>query len=107
MMFNFFQAKFFLMRSMFKTPTNTKFLYVPRFYDERKEELDDIVAENQPNENPDAEKIKQRMLRKMRNRYYGRSKFAKKAMARSRKMVFGIAVFLLLISLLILGGFPS
>ncbi len=95
------------MRSMFKPPSNGKFLYVPRFYDERKEELDDIVAQNQPNEQPDADKIKERILRKMRNRYYGNSKFAKKAKVRSRVMVFGIAVFLLLISLLILGGFPS
>jgi hypothetical protein len=94
------------MKSIFKTPENTRFLYIPRFYDERKEELDDIVAQNQPDEQPDADKIKERILRKMRNRYYGRSQFAKKAIVRSRVMVFGIAVFLLLISLLIIRGFP-
>lgn len=94
------------MKSIFKTPVNNKFLYIPRFYDERKEELEDIVAQNQPNENPDSDKIKERILRKMRKRYYGGSTYAKKAMVRSRAMVFGIAVFLLLISLLILLKFP-
>nr|MBS0038295.1 hypothetical protein [Saprospiraceae bacterium] len=95
------------MKSLFKTQSHLKFQYLPRFYDERKEDLDDVVAQHNPDEEIDAERIKSRVLRRMRSRYYSQSPYAKKAMLRSRILVFILAGLLMVIAILILGYFPE
>lgn len=95
------------MKSLFKTHNHLEFQYLPRFYDERKEELEDVVAQHNPGEEIDAERIKSRVLRRMRSRYYSQSPYAKKAMFRSRMLVFILAALLMVIAILILGYFPE
>lgn len=95
------------MQSLFKPPKNSSFKYVPRFYDERKEELEEAVNQYEDNKQMNVEAIKMRVLRKMRSRYYGKSQYAKKALRRSRLMVFLIAILLLGLSVLVLGYFPE
>jgi hypothetical protein len=95
------------MKSLFKAQSHLKYQYLPRFYDERKEELDDVVAQHNPGEEIDAERIKSRVLRRMRSRYYSQSPYAKKAMFRSRMLVFILAGLLMVIAILILGYFPE
>ncbi|TVR79800.1 MAG: hypothetical protein EA409_08710 [Saprospirales bacterium] len=93
------------MQSFFKTPKNNSFQYIPRFYDERKEELEDF--RNQYDEEQDPERIKERVIRKMRSRYYSRGKYAKKANRKSGAMVFLIALILLALAVLVLVGYPE
>ena len=93
------------MQSFFKTPKNASFQYIPRFYDERKEELEDF--HNQYDEEQDPDRVKSRVLRKMRSRYYSRGKYAQKAIRKSRINVFLIAMALLALAILILAAFPE
>jgi hypothetical protein len=93
------------MQSFFKTPKNSTFQYIPRFYDERKEELENF--HNQYDEEQDPEVVKARVLRKMRSRYYSRGKYAKKAIRKSRITVIMIALVLLALSIFILVGLPE
>lgn len=95
------------MKSLFKTRNPLKFQYVPRFYDERKEELDDVVAQHNPEGEVDADRIKSRVLRRMRAGYYSQSSLAKKAKRKSGLMVLFIAGILLVISILVIGYFPQ
>ena len=93
------------MQSFFKTPKNNTFQYIPRHYDERKEELEDF--RNQYDKDQDPDRIKERIIRKMRSRYYSRGKYVKKANRKSGAMVFLIALILLAIAVFILAGYPE
>ena len=93
------------MQSFFKSPKNNSFHYIPRFYDERKEELEDF--RDQYSENQDPERVKERVLRKMRSRYYSQGPYAKKASRKAGGMVFLIALILLAVAVFILVSNPG
>ncbi len=84
-----------------KRPRNLKFEYVPRFYDEQKEDLDRRLGNYQGDMN-DKEKVKGRISQGLRNKQFSNNSYKSKLVKKSNFTLIYIILILLLITYLFL-----
>lgn len=84
-----------------KRPKHKKFGYIPRFYDEEKERLEQVVQRHKGDKS-DADKAKQRISAGIRQRYTGDDSYRKKNVKRSNLRILYVFIILCFVSYLIL-----
>ena len=84
-----------------KRPKPRKFDFIPRFYDPRKEELQERIG-HYNEEISDEEKAKHRIRSGIRNRYYGDQKYRSDEVKKSNFRLLFIIIILCFITYLIL-----
>ena len=82
------------------------FTYIPQFYDERKERLDNLIADADSDQPKDTRAIKARIQMGFSSRpyYYDKTNSASKLRRKSNIRTLGIFLVLLLIALIYLGN---
>jgi hypothetical protein len=83
-----------------KVPRHKKFDYIPRYYDPRKEELDDIV--NAYKNSKDTDQAKQRIVSGLRSKYRGDSAYKRKHERSANIRLISIIFLLFIVTYLIL-----
>ncbi len=84
-----------------KRPKHKKFGYIPRFYDEEKERLEQVVNRHKGDKN-DADKAKQRISAGLRQRYTGDDAYRKQHVKKSNFRILYVLVILCFVTYLIL-----
>lgn len=84
-----------------KRPKHRQFGYIPRFYDEEKEALENTLNQYKGNLS-DADKVKQRISSGLRQRYVGDDSYRRQNVKKSNLRILYIVVILMFISYMIL-----
>lgn len=84
-----------------KRPKHKKFGYIPRFYDEEKERLQQTVDRHQ-GDTSDADKVKERISAGLRHRYTGDEAYKKSHVKKSNLRIVYVLVILCFMTYLIL-----
>lgn len=87
--------------SFFKAPKHQHFKYVPRYYDPRKERLEEILGKANGEDLDETERAKARISRSFRSRSTS-GEFAQKSRRRSNMLLLGIIAILLILTYLLL-----
>ncbi len=83
-----------------KRPKHKKFAYIPRFYDEDKERLEERLSQHKGDIN-DKDKVKARISSGLRQGYVGDQSYRQANVKKSNLRILYIFVFLIFISYLI------
>lgn len=86
-----------------KTPKHKKFGYIPRFYDEEKERLQEQLDQHR-GDITDEEKVKRRISSGLRQRYVGDESYRKANVKKSNFRILYVLVILMFISYIILSS---
>jgi len=89
------------MLSFGKRPKHKKFGYIPRFYDEEKDQLQQRIDQHKGAVS-DKDKVKQRISSGLRNRYVGDAAYKKASVKKSNLRILYILIILMFISYIIL-----
>jgi len=89
------------MISFGKRPKHKKFGYIPRFYDEEKDKLQERINQHKGTLS-DEDKVKQRISSGLRNRYAGDEAYRKTTIKKSNMRILYILIILMFISYIIL-----
>ena len=84
-----------------KRPKHKKFGYVPRFYDEEKERLEQQVGKYK-GDTAEEEKVKQRISSGLRQRYVGDESYRKAHVKKSNLRILYVLIILCIVSYLII-----
>jgi len=84
-----------------KRPKHKKFAYIPRFYDEDKERLEERLSQHQ-GDLSDEVKVKQRISMGLRQGYVGDASYRKSHVKKSNLRILYILIILMFLSYLIL-----
>ncbi|NNE27366.1 MAG: hypothetical protein HKN09_11030 [Saprospiraceae bacterium] len=84
-----------------KRPKPRRFDYIPRFYDEAKEELEDRIK-SYSGELSEEDKAKHRISSGLRNKYYGDPKYRSRQVNKSNLRLVYIIIILFFVTYLIL-----
>ena len=86
----------------FKTPNHRQFTYVPRFWDEKKEEADKLKKRVEALQENGADAIKMRISSGFRRGYNKDKKYRSQQVFKSNMVLLAIIVVLLLVSYVLL-----
>lgn len=88
-----------------KIPKNQQFEYKTRYWDPRKEELEERLKRIEKMQESDHEAIKTRISSGLRSRSYSNNSYRRQQVIRSNAILFGVVVGLLILSFLLLTNY--
>lgn len=93
-----------LLRSLFKVPQHQKFEFKTRYYDQRKEELEELLKRVEGNRSGDPEVVKNRLAKGFRKGGYSKanSSYRTKQVRQSNIILLALIVLLIFVAYLVM-----